>query len=146
MSNFEFPKPSLTTFVEDSPQKPGEFERQNRLIEVAKAKYEGLILSAPLARELKEKITTALDALVLTNPSPLFADLHQGPMDEEHDALRASLWVDREMRGCVDMVARDLDEKDAYILKEAVSQLTLPESARTRKVVITEKGWELVWK
>ena len=156
MNKFEFfkKKPTPDTLIaadaEKEPMEPfqSEWNRQKELIDEAKAKYEGIILYSPLDPEIKEKITTKLDSVLmkLGQHIELFTDMHQGPKDTEHDALRASLWVDREMRGFISNLKNEMDENSHKTLTATLEDLTIPEENRVTKTVSDESEWKRVWK
>lgn len=156
MNKFEFfkkkPTPEILVAAdaEKEPMSPfqTEWNRQKELIDEAKAKYEGIILYSPLEPEIKEKITTKLDSVLMKMGQhiELFADMHQGPKDSAHDALRASLWVDREMRGFISSLESEMDENNHKTLTSTLENLTIPEENRVTKTVTDETGWKRVWK
>ena len=126
-----------------------EWERQHVLIEEAKTKYEGIILYAPRAEAIKTKIISRLESTLMdSNQIDLFRDTHQGPFDAEHDAIRASLWVDRKMRGCIATFESELSSNDFKILTTALEGLTIPEKDRSFKVSPHEEEgtWSMNWK
>jgi hypothetical protein len=125
-----------------------EWSRQNALVEEAKTRYEGVLLYAPIPSELKEKIIAKLESTSM-NPSHqahIFKEAHQGPFDAEHDELRASLWLQREMKGFVESLKDQMTETDYYMLPIALENLTIPENNRTRTIVNEDGKWNLNWK
>jgi len=119
-SSESFKKPSTPENAKQHIEYGDYVGKHTVLIGEAKAKVEGVLLYAPLPETVKKRLLERLDSVPTDDSNEVRAVFKERDLTDEQ---RASLWVDRWMRGVVATIQPELDGRNHQMLLLALDRL-----------------------